>query len=174
MGHRPGHLFHPTEGKGCGALLGHGPIFRDLNFAMDPGAADRVLAMNLPVTLIPYDAAHKVLITAMDLEKLAERGPIFSSLARTAQDWLKFWNEDVGLSGFYPFDWVASAYIVDPRLFDCAQTKAWISREWTFWLIPHKSLLVGASPEGDGGHEVIYCPQTAISMHDLLVSGTTE
>ncbi|MBC7737080.1 MAG: nucleoside hydrolase, partial [Candidatus Saccharibacteria bacterium] len=30
MGHRPGHLFHPTEGGGSGAIFGHGPIFRDL------------------------------------------------------------------------------------------------------------------------------------------------
>ena len=57
MGHQPGQLFHPTEAHGTGAVFGHGPIFRDLNVSVDPDAVRSVLAMNLPMTLIPYDAA---------------------------------------------------------------------------------------------------------------------
>ncbi len=170
MGHRPGHLFHPTEGKGSGALFGHGPIFRDLNFSADSDAASRVLGMNLPVTLIPYDAASSIMITRPDLERFAERGAIFASLTEKARDWLKFWNDDVGLPGFYPFDWVASAYLANPRLFDCAQTKTWIAQEWTFWLIPHRSLLAGTPPAGgDTGFDIIYCPQAAPATHDYLL-----
>ncbi len=172
MGHRPGHLFHPTEGKGSGALFGHGPIFRDLNFSMDPDAAKRVLAMNLPLTLIPYDAARNITITGPDLVRLRIQGPAFASLAETARDWLAFWNEDIGLPGFYPFDWMAAAYLANPLLFDCAQTNARVAREWAFWLIPRESLLVGtALPGGDAGSNVLYCPQAAPSVHDFLLSG---
>lgn len=68
MGHQPSHLFHPTEGVGTGAILKHGPIFRDLNFSTDPDAAGAVLAMNLPEMLIPYDAARGTTITGLDLD----------------------------------------------------------------------------------------------------------
>ena len=75
MGHQPGHLFHPTESKGPGAQFGHGPIFRDLNRSVDPGAARAVLAMNLPTTLIPFDAAQGTLITGPDLDLLTRHRP---------------------------------------------------------------------------------------------------
>jgi purine nucleosidase len=109
MGHRPGHLFHPTEGKGTGALFGHGPIFPDLNVAVDPDAVPTILSMHLPMTLIPYDAARATLITAADLDSLARRNPAHHWVVQTARDWPTFWNDDVGLPGFYPFDWIAAA-----------------------------------------------------------------
>lgn len=59
MGRRPGHLFHPAEGMGRGGIMfGQGPVFTDFNFAQDPAAATAVLGMNLPTTLIPYEAAR--------------------------------------------------------------------------------------------------------------------
>ncbi len=172
MGHRPGHLFHPSEGAGHKAVFGHGPIFSDLNFSMDVGAANLLLSMHLPVTLIPYDAASQVMITRVDLEQFARRGPVFASLAAKSQEWLAFWNNDVGLPGFYPFDLVAAGYLARPTLFDCAQTNAGIAREWPFWLIPHQSLLVPA-PQAADLTDVIYCPQVSMLIHDILMSGAT-
>jgi inosine-uridine nucleoside N-ribohydrolase len=115
MGHRPGHLFHPTEGKGTGTGFGHGPIFRDLNVSVDPDATRAVLGLSLPMTLIPYDAARATLITGADLDALAPQGAPETWVVQTARAWLTFWNEDVGLPGFYPFDWIAAAYLTDPR-----------------------------------------------------------
>ena len=80
-GHRSGHLFHPSGGSGGGMLLGHGPIFRDLNFAKDEVAARSVLRMRLPVTLVSYDAARGVRITAEDLGRLTRLGPAFAWVA---------------------------------------------------------------------------------------------
>jgi inosine-uridine nucleoside N-ribohydrolase len=60
MGRRPGHIFHPAEGSGAGILFGHGPVFRDFNFVMDSRASLQIVALNLPTTLIPYDAAHSI------------------------------------------------------------------------------------------------------------------
>jgi len=73
MDHRPGHLFHPTEGKRLGAMFGHGPIFRDLNVSMDPDAVGSALALPVPIILIPYDAARETLITGADLDLLARK-----------------------------------------------------------------------------------------------------
>jgi inosine-uridine nucleoside N-ribohydrolase len=172
MGHRPGHLFHPTEGKGTGAMFGHGPIFRDLNVSVDPEAARAVLAMPLPITLIPYDAARATLINGADLDRFALQGPPHAWVAQTARDWLAFWNDDVGLPGFYPFDWVAAGYLTDPGLFDCATVTARMVREWTFWIMPHPSLvvetIVGAQRLMEPG--VLYCPATSGLLHDRLMA----
>jgi inosine-uridine nucleoside N-ribohydrolase len=170
MGHQRGHLFHPSEGKGKNALFGHGPIFSDLNLSADPDAVAAILGMHLPITLIPYDAARATIITAADLESLARRGQSHAWVAHTARDWLTYWNEAVDLPGFYPFDWIAAAYLIDPALFDCALVNAQVEREWTFWIVPHKSLVIDAPAAGNGQHvsEVLYCPKTAASLHDAI------
>ncbi len=171
MGHRPGHLFHPTEGEGTGAAFGHGPIFRDLNLSVDPEATRAVLRLSLPMTLIPYDAARASLITGDDLDALALQGPPEAWIAQTARAWLTFWNEDVGVSGFYPFDWIAAAYLTDPDQFSCASVTARMTREWDFWLMPHESLVVeprnGAIERDD--IDVLYCPETSAVLHRVLM-----
>ena len=171
MGHRPGHLFHPTEGKGTGALFGHGPIFRDLNVSVDPQATRAVLTMHLPMALIPYDAARATLITGGDLESLARQSQPHRWVVETARPWLAFWNEDVGLPGFYPFDWIAAAYLTDPSLFNCAAVSVRMTREWTFWIVPHESLVVDP-PGGTGDPAVVlYCPESSELLHETLIAG---
>jgi len=156
-------------------LLGHGPIFRDLNFAKDEVAARSVLRMRLPVTLVSYDAARQVRITADDLDRLTRLGPAFAWVASRARGWLDYWHVDIGQPGFSPFDWVAAAYVVEPDLFGCAVTNAWIADEWAFWLYPRPSLLVGpATPVNvTVKAEVIYCPQANPSLHGYLLTGET-
>ncbi|HET9130582.1 MAG TPA: nucleoside hydrolase, partial [Terriglobia bacterium] len=61
MGRRKGHVFHPVEGGTAHSFLGHGPIFRDFNLTEDEQAAAVVLAMGLPLTLIPYEAARYII-----------------------------------------------------------------------------------------------------------------
>ncbi len=173
MGHQPGHLFHPSESSGRGMLMGHGPIFRDLNFDMDEAAARSILQMHLPLTLIPYDASIHAGITATNLEALARQGAALSWVAGTAKGWLEFWQRDIGQTGFYPFDWVAAAYAVEPRLFNCAETSVWIAREWAFWIYPRESLLVGPSVHQSDA-TALYCPQTTTSLHDFLLSAKAK
>lgn len=170
MGHQRGHLFHPTEGKGTNAFLGHGPIFPDLNLSADSASVPPIIAIGRPITLIPYDAARATRITASDLDDLARRGSPYRWVARTARDWLNFWNDVVGLPGFYPFDWVAAAYLTDPSLFDCAEVVARVTREWTFWIMPRDSLVIDGSSNANARprSHVLYCPKTHPSLHDVL------
>lgn len=172
MGHRPGHLFHPTEGKGLGAMFGHGPIFRDLNVSVDPDAVGAVLSLPVPITLIPYDAARETLITGADLDGLARKGAASAWVAQSAQPWLSFWNDEVGLPGFYPFDWIAAAYLTDPGLFNCAAVTARMTREWTFWIVPHASLVVErrSDPGVKPGQDIQYCPETSTLLHSVLIA----
>lgn len=170
MGHQRGHLFHPTEGKGTNALFGHGPIFPDLNLSADPASVSPILATRIPITLIPYDAARSTLITAADLDNLARRGPPYRWVASLARRWLAFWNDVVGLPGFYPFDWVAAAYLSDPGLFDCAKVGARVTREWTFWFIPRASLVIDGLPTDNARarSHLLYCPEADASLHDVM------
>ena len=172
MGHQPGHLFHPTEAQGTGATFGHGPIFRDLNVSVDPEATRAVLALPMPMTLIPYDAARATLIIDTDLDSLALQNTPLSWVVQTARPWLAFWNDDVGLPGFYPFDWIAAAYLTDPAMFNCTEVSARMTREWAFWIVPHESLVVEtpSGTEGPAGPVVVYCPETSGLLHDALIA----
>lgn len=129
MGRRPGHLFHPAEGARGGMLLGHGPVFRDFNFEKDARAAAEVLALDIPLTLIPYDAARHMEITAADLDRLAAQGGVAAWVAARCRDWLRYWNEDIGRAGFYPFDLLAAIYALDPGRLACARVQAGIGRD---------------------------------------------
>lgn len=127
MGRRPGHRFHPSENRAAGAMLfGHGPIFRDLNAVLDPQAVAVILKSGIPLILIPYTAARAVSFTGNDLDAMARTVPAGQWVASRSREWLKFWRNDVGLNGFYPFDLMAAAYLRDPRRFRCAHVTPWV------------------------------------------------
>jgi inosine-uridine nucleoside N-ribohydrolase len=158
MGRRPGHLFHPSEGSGRGAFLGHGPVFRDFNFAADRDAVRALLAFRPPLTLIPYDAARAVEITSADLQALATHGGAGAWIAERSQGWLEYWRDDVGRSGFYPFDLMAAAYVRAPSLFRCAEVHAWVGADPLLFVPlfrPEALLVEGQEP---GTESVAYCP----------------
>jgi purine nucleosidase len=120
----------------------------------------------------PYDAARGTLITGTDLDTLALNGPPETWVTQTAHAWLTFWNDDVGLPGFYPFDGIAAAYLVRPDPFRCATVTARIKREWTFWLMPHECLVVEPhrGPRDMAEPDVQYCPETSRLLHGVLVA----
>lgn len=151
MGRRPGHIFHPAEGAGGGMLFGHGPVFRDFNFARDSGAAAQVLAMNLPMTFVPYDAARAIELTAEDLDRLKISLPW---IVERSRGWLDYWRTDIGRRGFYPFDLIAAAYLVEPSWLRCTPVRAWVGRDDTLFLPwAPRALLV----EPDAAGAVLYC-----------------
>jgi pyrimidine-specific ribonucleoside hydrolase len=119
MGAEPGHLFHPAEGAPDAALFGHGPVFSDFNAAKDLAAAERVLGFGTKVTLTPYSAARKVEITLADLSAMKEEGPFGSLVAQSSVGWLASWNQYADRRGFYPFDLLAAAVMLEPVLLRC-------------------------------------------------------
>ena len=163
MGRRPGHAFHPTEGAPGAMLLGHGPVFSDFNFAQDPQAAADILSWDFPITLIPYDAARHVEISAVDLDRFAAKGGAHAWVAERSRAWLKFWNEDIGRKGFYPFDLMAAGYVRQPQLFECAEVIAAIAKDSLF-LVPWRdqALLVAQRPveleHARAARPALYCP----------------
>jgi inosine-uridine nucleoside N-ribohydrolase len=175
MGRRPGHIFHPAEGAGGGMLFGHGPVFRDFNFQMDVTAATRIVALGVPLTLVPYDAARHIEVSAADLDRLTAAGGAAAWVAERSRDWLAYWRKEIGRQGFCPFDLIAAAYVVEPRLFGCAEVHAWIGEDPTlfvpFWR--PTALLVGQGdvrPEKAGARgSARYCADVSAHIKSWLV-----
>jgi len=168
MGRRKGHVFHPVEGGTAHSFLGHGPIFRDFNLTEDEQAAAVVLAMGLPLTLIPYEAARDILLDASCLDKMEARGGPAAWVAHHARPWLSYWQEDIGIDAFYPFDLVAASYVVQPSLLYCANVPIGIEDDtWLFGWLGYRGLFVEPKHETRSRPVVsgsaLYCPE--VSKH---------
>lgn len=179
MGRRPGHLFHPAEGAGGAMLLGHGPIFRDLNFASDPSAAADLVRMQVPLVLVPYDAARRIQLTRADLDRMQARGGPAAWIAERSRGWLDFWREDIGREGFYPFDLIGSVAARRPDLLRCAKVEIRLGEDtsfrWPFWELP--ALLAGPEPTPAPSPgtvlatgSALYCPDVDDDLQSWLSS----
>ena len=166
MGRRPGHLFHPAEGAGGGMLFGHGPVFRDFNFALDPRAAARVVAL-VPTSLVPYDAARGIEIMAQDLDRFAAHGGAAAWVAQRARPWLEYWRKDIGREGFYPFDLLAAAYALEPSWFLCTPARAWVGEDRTM-IVPWRPAALLIEPRADG--PALYCGRVRSELKRCLLS----
>jgi purine nucleosidase len=179
MGRRPGHVFHPTEGKSSsGILFGHGPIFRDFNFSGDRTSAAIVLGLVERISLTPYAAAREVMVTRRDLARMKGGPRAAAGLAERAGPWLDYWEGDIGLPGFYPFDALAALYVLHPRQFNCAKTSAWIAEDDRLpvpWRVALGStgLLVGLESDRPqitrASGSVTYCGGVGDGLKDLLM-----
>ncbi|OQW33920.1 MAG: hypothetical protein A4E19_19345 [Nitrospira sp. SG-bin1] len=175
MGRREGHVFHPVEGGTAHSFLGHGPVFRDFNFTGDEAAATLVVSMGLPMTLIPYEAARNVTVDPAILDHLADRGGAAEWVARQARPWLTYWRGDIGRNGFYPFDLIAAAYVVDPSLLRCTDAPIVVEDdEWVFgWLgyqglfiIPDQQIRTHTYATG----AALYCPEVSEQFEERVLA----
>lgn len=175
MGRRPGHVFHPAEGKGGAMLFGHGPIFRDLNFVSDPEAAAEIIRLRLPLTLVPYDAARGIELTAADLARMRAAGGPPEWVAKRASGWLAYWREDIGREGFYPFDLLGAAGAIHPAGLRCARVPVRVGNDARFrWPFRGRAaLLVGpdAIREDVAGAigTAVYCPEIDPDLEERLL-----
>jgi purine nucleosidase len=173
MGRRPGHLFHPVEGGTARSFLGHGPVFRDFNVAKDADAVAEVLAMQLPTTFVPYEAARDVAIHDGVLRGMSARGGAAAWVAKRAGAWLEYWREEIGREGFYPFDVVAAAFVLRPTLLRCADVTAAVRKDSGIlgWL-GTRGLFVGpTAPPAATPYlraPAQYCPDVAAGADEWL------
>ena len=173
MGRRPGHLFHPAEGRGKGGMLfGHGPVFRDLNVELDARAVEVVLSAGVELILVPYAAARDVVFNDADLTFIAGQGPVGAWVAERSRDWLDFWRRSVGIEGFYPFDLLTAAFLQDVSRFRCADVIAWVGRDSRLPLYPRSPALLVAQEQAwsarpDAVGKAIYCDD--VTMNDVRV-----
>jgi inosine-uridine nucleoside N-ribohydrolase len=125
----------------------------DQNFRRDVGAFRTLLDSRRPLVLIPYATATQFTITASDLDAYARRDEAWKWLANQSRGWQRYWSLISGEEGFWPFDAVAVAYLIEPRNFRCVDVPAQIRRELPH--APHQFLHV--SRGFDRGWIVTYC-----------------
>ena len=163
MGRRSGHRFHPSEGTSPGAMLfGHGPVFSDFNFVSDSIAAAEVIGWRRPLILLPYEVARQVEMDAKSLDALAARSVAGAWVAGRSRAWLAFWEREIGKSGFYPFDLMAAAFILDPGQFNCAHVSAWVGRDPLMGPFQRRQALLvedseALAPAAGGAAQGVYC-----------------
>lgn len=175
MGRRKGHVFHPIEGATARSFLGHGPVFRDFNFTADENATVHVTAMRLPMTLIPYEAARAITLEPTVLDRMEAGGGAAAWVARRARQWMNYWREDIGLVGFYPFDLVAGAYVVQPSFLRCANVPVAVEQDtWLFGWLGYRGLFINleqsANVPSSTGASALYCPRVSESLGPWLTA----
>jgi purine nucleosidase len=173
MGRRKGHVFHPVEGGTAHSFLGHGPVFRDFNFTADETAASLVVSMGLPMTLVPYEAARNVVLDPPMLTHLADQGGAAEWVAQQAQPWLTYWREEIGRDGFYPFDLIAAAYVVQPSLLRCTDVPIVVQDdEWIFGWLGFQGLFIrSGQPSPSSAYatgSALYCPDVSEDFQETL------
>ena len=102
--------------------------FRDFNFEMDAPAFQAILDSKVPLVLTPWEISSKVWLGEKDLASLRTNNPSGSWVWDAAEDWLKFWRQNLGTAGFNPFDTLAVGYAADPDGFQCEQLPVAIER----------------------------------------------
>ncbi len=140
--------------------------FHDLNFKKDPGAFEIVLGSGVPVTLLPFEAAQQVTITAKDLDQVSDIDGTAGWLADVSRGWIRFWEESLGEKGFYPFDSLAVGYAVLPKLFLCEQIPAQVVRRRSLFVVRDE---LTVSKNFTEGTTVSYCTKVDRKFKDYLL-----
>ena len=140
--------------------------FHDLNFKKDPGAFETVLASGVPVTLLPFEAARQVTITAKDLDQVSDIDGTAGWLADVSRGWIRFWEKSLGENGFYPFDSLAIGYAILPKLFLCEQIPAQIVRRRSRFVVRDE---LAVNKKFTEGTTVSYCTKVDINFKDQLL-----
>lgn len=96
--------------------------FAEFNFFKDGIAAKTVLTYPVQKTLFPIDICMQVTFSWNDYSRLrAMHNPVSDYLSKNIFSWLLLNMPVTGGRGFYPWDTVAAAYVLDRNLFFCEQ-----------------------------------------------------
>lgn len=89
---------------------GNSTPYAEFNFYVDPDAADRVLALNLPLVLAPLDLAYRMVVKAERLAAMTEGG---GRVAKALSRMVRFYGEVDG----HIYDPLTIAWLLWPELF---------------------------------------------------------
>jgi inosine-uridine nucleoside N-ribohydrolase len=111
-------IFVGGQAEGTTLALGPGGSFHihDANVFKDPAAAEVVVRSNLPLTLVPIEAASKLLLNKEDLRELQRHGGAGRYLSRRSKVWLWFWTHFAKTNGGAIFDALAIVAATRPEL----------------------------------------------------------
>ena len=103
---------------GAYPMAGNVTEYAEANIWNDPHAADIVFAADWPLVMIGLDVTSQVVCNRDDFAELAKKAPTLGGfLARAADFYIKFYEENVDLSGCYLHDPAAVIACIRPDLF---------------------------------------------------------
>jgi inosine-uridine nucleoside N-ribohydrolase len=94
-----------------------GPV-AEFNYFVDPDAAHIVLNSGLPVTVIPLDVTHQVVVMRKEMEYRAKRRASRAAIAilKFTESYMKYHLATQGFNGGYLHDPMAIGVAIDPSL----------------------------------------------------------
>ncbi len=139
----------------------------DFNFRKDVGAFAVLLESSIPLTMLPYELASKVRMTAEDLQAVAQN-PSTKWLEQSSKQWLLFWRQKLLADGFHPFDSLAIHYLNRPKAYSCELLNAKVVHKPSLFLSSRDDLVVSHEFEG---HPVNYCYNLTGDIRTELTGG---
>lgn len=92
-------------------------MLQELNFAMDPEAADLVMGSGANITLVPFDVTSTTSLTVDDMKRWDPEPNLLSRyLTDTVTPWIRFCEFGSDVAGCNLHDPLAIAYLLDPTL----------------------------------------------------------
>jgi purine nucleosidase len=105
----------------------------EYNIAVDPEAAEKVLACGAPITMIPLDCTHRALTTRARLAKLRAYGTPIAEAFWHLLEWNKRFDEGLmGTDGGPLHDPTVTAFLLRPEIFRGRRVNVEIERAGTF------------------------------------------
>lgn len=140
---------------------GGGPNLPDFNFELDPAAAETVLAGGAPITLVPFEFAAAVPITAEDWAPLWNT-PFGETFRGPVEDYLDWFEEHTSRRATYPFDSFALTRLIAPEHLGCDPARVAVRQgpaDTPEDEGPTKPWLVRLEPDAseEVGHPVTWC-----------------
>ena len=111
---------------GVDFLVGSGVVgLMDLNFELDPQAAQVLLDSTVPCVYAGFEISAQVSLTRADVAALATRNtPVTQYLAPKLEAWIDHWQANFNVEYFYPFDTLAIGYLTDRDLFTMEELRS--------------------------------------------------
>ena len=148
-----------TEGASFRFGSRHPLRIHDANVLKDPEAVRRVLRANIPMTLIPIEAASQIMLGDEDLKDIGRNGEAGIFLRKKSRVWLWFWMNFVGTKGGPVFDAAAVVAAADPSL---------LVLETRYAVVDSFSNLLASRNPMPQSRAVLFCPRLAVTASQFV------
>jgi inosine-uridine nucleoside N-ribohydrolase len=130
-----------------------GPV-AEFNYFVDPEAAHAVLNSGIPVTVIPLDVTHQVVLMRKEMEYRAARraSRVAMTVLKMTRDYMRYHLATQGFNGGYLHDPMAVAVAVDPGLVKCRTTHVDVETKGEY---TRGMTVSDFSPRRSGKHETV-------------------
>jgi len=110
-----------------------GPV-AEFNYFVDPDAAHVVLNSGIPVTVIPLDVTHQVVVMRKEMEYRAKRRASNAAIAilKFTESYMKYHLDTQGFNGGYLHDPMAVGVVINPRLVKTRRVHVDVESKGTF------------------------------------------